>query len=694
MESRRAWWPYGVLAAEVLAFYRLVLFVPGYVIPWDIQDYHLPLATFIANSLRRGELPLWDPYTYCGVPFYANIQAQLFYPPTLVAILASNAVAPDHLLYFLELQLIGHVLAAGIFTYWLLRRLGVAPVAATTGATVYQLGAFFASQTQHLGAIDTAAWLPLAFWAVIALAQKPGLIYVAVLAFTFGMSLLAGMPAAATVVLGGSILVALTYVAFREASPKLLLWVVAAAVWGLLLAGVQLLPTAELTHYSVARFRSDFLAGRGGLPVQSLVSLVLPNHYSVFDLKHYSLSYNPTFLYTYCGIAGLILAAIGAARRRRLSWIFLIVTVVAAFGMLGEFTPVGKAALVMLPHAFQSFVYPDEVLALFTLGMAVLAGLGAERCNRRFWGHVLLCVTALDLIAVSSSRALNTGTTRDDPGFSYEQLNGSRELLARIRALVNQANPPGRIDTVNDSLRWAMTAPITEIPTANGNDPLALERYLQVRLSLVGSGARWGRYYQVSVPDSPVLGLLNVRYLLSYTPLASTAVVKISDVPASTVYENPRVLPRFFLVNRIERVAGMEQGLEILRSSRFRPSESAIVEGPPPFGDQDRTRANPAVRVIQYTARHVVLETDADHATSLGTSESDYPGWRAYLDGRRQRIFLTNVAFRGLPVPAGRHQVEMSFSPAIRWRGAAVSAIALCGLLGIAIMAGKQPWTS
>src|SRR5690242_21315136 len=63
MESRRAWWPYGVLAAEVLAFYRLVLFVPGYVIPWDIQDYHLPLATFIANSLRRGELPRSEEHT-------------------------------------------------------------------------------------------------------------------------------------------------------------------------------------------------------------------------------------------------------------------------------------------------------------------------------------------------------------------------------------------------------------------------------------------------------------------------------------------------------------------------------------------------------------------------------------------------------------------------------------------------------
>src|SRR5580704_19340133 len=110
MESRRTWWPYGVLAAEILVFYRLVLFVPGYAIPWDLRSYHFPLASFIAKSLSRGELPLWDPYTYCGMPFYANIQAQLFYPPALIAILASNALAPGHLLYMPELQLIGHVL--------------------------------------------------------------------------------------------------------------------------------------------------------------------------------------------------------------------------------------------------------------------------------------------------------------------------------------------------------------------------------------------------------------------------------------------------------------------------------------------------------------------------------------------------------------------------------------------------------
>ena len=158
----------------------------------------------MARSLRAGELPLWDPYSYCGFPIYANLTAQLFYPPTLAAIFLSNWLAPQHLLYFVELQLIGHVLLAGVFTYWLLKRLGLTAAAATTGATVYQLGAFFASQTQHLGAIDAAAWLPLVLWSIVSLANDPRLRYVAVLALSFAMSILSGYSAVTGFVFGGA----------------------------------------------------------------------------------------------------------------------------------------------------------------------------------------------------------------------------------------------------------------------------------------------------------------------------------------------------------------------------------------------------------------------------------------------------------------------------------------------------------
>src|SRR6185369_4006189 len=250
MRARRQWWPYAVLVAEVLLFYRRVLFDFSYVIPWDLRAYHFPMLAFMARSLRAGELPLWDPYSYCGFPIYANLQAQLFYPPTLAVIFLSNWLAPRLLFYFVELQLVGHVLLAGVFTYWLLKRLGLIAVAAATGATVYQLGAFFASQTQHLGAIDAAAWLPLALWSVVSLASEPLLRYAAVLAFSFAMSILSGYSAVTACVLAGAFVLALLYIAFRLARPKLLLYVLGAVIWSVALSGIQMLPTLELTRLS------------------------------------------------------------------------------------------------------------------------------------------------------------------------------------------------------------------------------------------------------------------------------------------------------------------------------------------------------------------------------------------------------------------------------------------------------------
>jgi len=99
-----------VLLAEVLVFHWRVLFTGDHVLPWDFRYFHLPFAELQAHCLREGHLALWDPFTYFGRPLWANIQAQTFYPPRLATLLVSNWTGGDHLLYWLELQQIGHIL--------------------------------------------------------------------------------------------------------------------------------------------------------------------------------------------------------------------------------------------------------------------------------------------------------------------------------------------------------------------------------------------------------------------------------------------------------------------------------------------------------------------------------------------------------------------------------------------------------
>src|SRR5579863_1839624 len=114
--SRRFVYP-ALLLLEALIFHRHVLFYAGYVFPWDFRTVHIPLATFIAGSFRRGEWPLWDPYTYCGVPFYANIQAALFYPPVLAATWFGAWLGDGAIPRLLAIAVVGQIVFAGICTY-------------------------------------------------------------------------------------------------------------------------------------------------------------------------------------------------------------------------------------------------------------------------------------------------------------------------------------------------------------------------------------------------------------------------------------------------------------------------------------------------------------------------------------------------------------------------------------------------
>ncbi len=670
--------PYLVLLVEALAFYRHVLFYGGYAIPWDLRSFHLPFAEFIARSFRNGDLPLWNPFTYCGMPIHANLQAQVFYPPTLLTIWLSNLAGGENLLYFLEWQIVLHVFLGGVFTYLLLKKLGGSNTAGLLGATVFQLGGYFASQTQHLGAMNGAAWLPLAWLSVVSLAAKRSWFWTAALAISLAMAALAGFSPVAVAVAGSTVLLAVILL-FTGQARKRLWWTVAASgAWALALAAVQLAPAVELTRLSVAALRSEFMGTGGGLRLESLVSLVLPNYYGIFDLTTYNQPWQPTFLYLYLGVPGLALAAAALlARRTPHAAVFGWLALLSALWMLGDSTPLGRAALGAAPAIVKSAMYPEFAMVSFVAAMAVLAGFGAQRLLGTARPAVktgLVAVAALDLIATGSGRPMNTGALRLDPGLTYTHFDGSAEVLSKVRALTGRSVPPSRIDTVDDSMNWAMGAALTEVPTANGNDPFALYRLMQVRLIVTG-GERWGRYYQVANTESPVLDLLNVRYLLSRRPLDGKGLELSAQLPGRSVYENPDALPRFFLVSRIRRVETMEEGLRLLRSPAFHPREEAVVEGPIEF-DAGTGFPGGTVNVRAYEPRRVLLEVDAAAPAFVVSSEVSYPGWKAWVDGRRQPLAMTNVAFRGLPVPAGRHTVEMRFEPALLWWGAGVSLVA------------------
>jgi len=669
------------LLLEVLVFHWRVLFQRGYLFPWDFRAIHLTYATFVAASIRHGGgLPLWEPYTYCGNPIFASIQACLFYPPVLLATLAGSWFGPEHLARLLALGVAAQIFLAGLCTFAMLRRLGVQPAAAFLSATVYQLGCFFASQPEHMGAMHGASWLPLVWWCVMELRDGLRWFWLAALSLALSMTILAGLPQVAVAVFGSAVVLALLMAVFGLAKRMLPLQVLAAWLWALLLAAVQAIPTTQLTRYSIAKFRADWLKTGGGIKLGALYSLVIPNYWNVFDLSRFHGPADPTFLYLYCSLLGLALAVLALVwKPDRWTRVFGVLTVAATIWMLGDSTPIGRTIIQALPINIRIGLHPEFTMPVFALGLAVLAGCGANRFLRPRWQMAAAVIIAADLIAVSSGRPFNIASLKAEPGVTHDSIDGSPQLAARLRALTTTAQPPYRFDMADAPYEWSYTAPVLELPTANGCDPMAPERIIQLRLAFA-PGARWGACYQVVNAASPVIGLANIRYVLSKSPLTAEQFRPIEQVAGFTIYENSRTLPRFFFAGRLQPAAGLSEAVRILHAPDFDPAQTVIVEAPGaelPSGPL----APGEVEVVSYAPSALELRTHSGGGSFLVAGDAWYPGWEATIDGRPARLYIADVAFRGLALPPGDHAVGMRFVPRILYYSASISLVALIAAL-------------
>src|SRR3989442_3353232 len=81
---------------------------------------------------RLGHVPLWNPELFGGLPFVAAGHGDIFYPTSFLRL-----VLPVETV--VNLGFVLHYILAGLFTYWLLRRLHVSWTGSVIGGLPYQL---------------------------------------------------------------------------------------------------------------------------------------------------------------------------------------------------------------------------------------------------------------------------------------------------------------------------------------------------------------------------------------------------------------------------------------------------------------------------------------------------------------------------------------------------------------------------
>jgi len=149
------------------------------------------------------------------------------------------------------------------------------------------------------------------------------------------------------------------------------------------------------------------------------------------------------------------------------------------------------------------------------------------------------------------------------------------------------------------------------------------------------------------------------------------------------VYENLRAHPRAFLVGAARQVEGEAAAAAALREPGFDPFELAAVEGTVPADIPTLPRpglAAGSARMVEYGSERVVVAVQAAAPSVLVVADTYYPGWWADVDGRAAPLYPTDLAFRGVPLPAGEHTVVFTYAPRSFAAGLAIAALALLAL--------------
>ncbi|MBX2998053.1 MAG: flippase [Caldilineaceae bacterium] len=108
----------------------------------------------ITRTLAQGQIPLWNPQVFTGIPFFAAGQASVAYPLSLLFYVLPMEAAYG---WFTALQLA----IAGVNMYILGRALRLRPLAALFSGVIFQFSGFMVVSVVFTMVIAAAAWLPL-----------------------------------------------------------------------------------------------------------------------------------------------------------------------------------------------------------------------------------------------------------------------------------------------------------------------------------------------------------------------------------------------------------------------------------------------------------------------------------------------------------------------------------------------------
>lgn len=728
-----------------LIFFSKAIFSQNYMFypSQDIISIFSQEKLLFQDSVKNlGTIPLWNPYIFSGSPFLGNPTSAMFYPINLLFLffpvdstfgyifmidtilmglftyLFAKSIKLDKFSSFMSaitmmfsgpmISLIfpGHLINLDTFIWFPLILLIYEKAIKKQKMTYAVLAAFPIALTLLAGASQIAIFSLLS-----------GFIY-----FTFRV--ISNLPKN-----NKSLYVRKMFAIFFLS-----------IIIGFLLAAVQILPTSEFSKLSARSnglsygFASDF-----SLHPKQIVSFVFPYFFGNPANGTYWGKGNFWGLNGYIGILPFASALIALLfKPRRLTITFFIVGLFALLFSLGKYAFIFPFFYKYIPQ-FDSFRAPARFLYVYAFSFAILAGIGSNILIQKaslikkylskisfliFFVSIFSSATAIFLllnknIAFYEKYILNNSYAVGIDHLSlYSQLISGIVLFSvvllifsvalflrvenklstnifkilfvviilfdlwffgskfisvkKIEEVYATSNLIKTVKNDNETFRIfdkeGLYLPITErnkIENITGSHSLYIKDYRDFVWSIgEHQNTPYESFFQINKIEYPIfLDLLNVKYIIANNQLI----------------KNPNFLPRAYIVpNAI--VLPKNETLTKLKDKDFNARKQIILQ------------KNPGVNLTNYSSFQEVkihhrepnkinLQANLNNPGFLVLSEIDYPGWKAYDNGRQLEIFNTGYILRSVFLKSGNHNISFIYEPGSYKIGKIISLVTLFSVL-------------
>jgi hypothetical protein len=689
------------VAAALLFAPLLVPLLTGRILSIDdLSSFHLPLRYLYQSALTGGKSLLWTSQLFSGFYIHGEGQIGAFHPLHLLLYWA----LPLTVAFNLELVLSYAFAFAGMWLF--LRHAGFATASSIVGAIGFAFSGFAVLHLPHMNAIAIVAhvpWLLLAIDLATSESRRTRVRALICLALLFTSQGLLGYPQYVWM----SALACLLYglVCGRMLVGRLMVAGIASLA-GIMMAGIQLLPTLDLLSTSLRTTVGVDFALSYSLHPLNIVQLFSPYLLAdrVYAAPHERLIHE---FGVYSGALATVAVVWGVLRRRALPFgrlaVFAAATCVVGLVMaLGRYGFVYQwAALLPLVGKFRA---PTRHLVLVHLGFSILVAILFEdlrrlcaarstalRHLRWLWCPVLVSAA---IVAVSVWRPQVWQTFPDQPLLGSGMLVG---VLSLALAVV----------LVRDSARGSRSA-LMVLPCVFALD-LGLWGYSYIFASGMFSVSELAT--RAAPPPAepgstvhlaprthelnalvlhrfrllrPYVGLIPARALTlsNESELRVSGAQWVSTANSWTRVPDPMPRVRFVADSRVVRDMSALSDIDIRHTALVAEDLNVI----PPGADLSDARA----RVVVDDPGRILVDVSTRVAALLVTTEAYDRGWHVTgPSGAALRTLPVYGDYLGILVAPGTYSMSLVFKPDSMRRGIYVS---LTGLLLISILATAVSW--